>query len=157
MTSKQMRTIVLGLAMALLLGTALWLVVFGPLSRGEAGKKKIARLTVIELYLDEHVPGAENGVHVADVQLEGGTARYDLACIQRHAGHRIRRCTKLTRIGMRVGSRICLQMILWLRDDDGIDQHSRNCDLARLQRPPFGNPLDLDNHYATGILRRHGL
>jgi hypothetical protein len=47
-------------------------------------------------------------------------------------------------------------MILWLRNDDAVDQNARNLDLARVEAATLGDALDLDDDDAAGVVRGHG-
>ena len=45
-------------------------------------------------------------------------------------------------------------MVHGLRDDDRVDQDAGDPHLARAQRPVLGDPLDLHDHHAAGVLGR---
>ena len=47
-------------------------------------------------------------------------------------------------------------MIFRLRHDDAVDENPRDLHVARIQRAPVGDALDLDDDQTAGILCRHG-
>ena len=95
--------------------------------------------------------------HLVRSQLQRRAARDDLALRQAHGRQAVDRHADFGRKGRVVGlGKGLLVVRRLLRQHHRIDQHARHLDLARVQRAALGNALDLRDHHAARVARRHG-
>ena len=91
------------------------------------------------------------------LQLQRGAARDDLALARARSGSASRRRARASRRRRR-RCRRCAKVCRWSRgvgDDHAVDQDAGDLDLARVQRAALGDALDLHDHQAAAVVRRH--
>jgi hypothetical protein len=90
------------------------------------------------------------------LELERGPARDHLARAERERRERAHRHPQLAGERGAVLRRERLHVVLGaLGDDDAVDEDARHLDLARVQRAALGDALDLRDHDAAAVVRRH--
>ncbi len=93
---------------------------------------------------------------IAFGQLHQGAPCDDLALAQRHRRDRRQRHAHRAGVGLAIAGRERLRVILrFLGHDDAIDQDPRHLHLARIQRAIRDCLLDLHDHDAARVMRRH--